>query len=375
MIVVARLTAAAAVLATLALPVAAEEGDAPAPAPAIAFQPVVEHAVDAVILPAYGTLAAAATEEAGLVDTLCRNVDTPSLAAARAGFGSLVTAWSGVEMFRLGPARDDNRFERLFFWPDPRGRGLQQVQGILATADETATSVDSLRAKSVAVQGLLALEFVLYGTGSDTLAGPADPAETFRCRYGAAIARAVALTAEEILDGWTKAGGYADLMRNAGDEDPVFRSHGEVVQDLIKAAREQLQLVREQKLAQSIGETPEKAQPKRAPFWRSNLVLPAIAANLDAVVALVGPDGVGAVLPADAAWAAGQVAFELGRVDAVLGRLAATGVPWETLPEEPKAHTDLAYTLIPLGDVAQLLETDYPNALGLITGFNSLDGD
>ncbi|MBN9023568.1 MAG: hypothetical protein J0H08_16075 [Rhizobiales bacterium] len=372
---VTRLAAAVLCLAVMLGPAGAEEGDPPAAGPAIAFEPVVAHAVDAVILPGYAALAAAASDETALVETLCRDVDPDSLQAARAGFARLATAWSGVEMLRLGPAREDNRFERLFFWPDPRGRGLQQVQGILAAADESATSVDSLRAKSVAVQGLLALEFVLHGTGSEALADPAAASGAFRCRYAAAIAGAVALTSGEIRDGWTRAGGYADLMRGAGADDPVFRSHGEVVQDLIKAAREQVQLVREQKLAQSIGETPEAAQPKRAPFWRSNLVIPAILGNLDAVVALVGPEGIGTALPADKAWAAGQVSFELGRVDAVLGRLAAPGTAWEQLAQEPKAHGDLVYTLIPLGDVAQLLETDFTDALGLITGFNSLDGD
>ena len=370
-----RLAVIAAAFVMTVSPVLAEEGDPPAAAPAIAFQPVVERAVDAVILPGYRALVAAAEDEASLFDALCAEADAGRLDAARAGFGRLVTAWSGVEMLRLGPAREDNRFERLFFWPDPRGRGLQQVQGIIAAADETATSVETLRAKSVAVQGLLALEYVLFGTGAEVLADAADPAHVFRCRYGAAIAGAAATTSNEILAGWTAPGGYADLMRDASDDDPVFRSHGEVVQDLIKAAREELQLVREQKLAQSIGQTPDKARPKLAPFWRSNQVIPAISANLDAVVALVGPDGVGVALPADKAWAAGQVSFELGQVNTVLGRVAATGIPWESLPEDPKAHDDLVYALIPLGDVASLLETDFPNALGLITGFNSLDGD
>jgi len=373
--IVTRLAVVAAVLSALAWPAAAEEGD-PAPvAPRIAFRPAVEHAVDAVILPGYATLAAAAADEAPLLAALCGEPDPEHLAAAREGFRRVVVAWSGVEMFRFGPARDDNRFERLFFWPDPRGRGLQQVQGILAAADETAASPETLRAKSVAVQGLLALEYVLFGTGSEALADPGDPARSFRCRYGAAIGAAVAKTAGEILAGWTGPGGYAGVMRDAGEDDPVYRTHGEVVQDLIKAAREQLQLVRQQKLGQSVGESPEDAQPKRAPFWRSDLVIPAVVANLDAVVALVGPDGVGTVLPADKAWAARQAAFEIGRVDAVLGRLSASGTPWEALLEDPAAHGDLLYTLIPLGDVATLLETDYPAALGLITGFNSLDGD
>lgn len=369
--------AIAAALVVVVGPVRAQEGEATsaAPAPSIAFRPVVEHVIDAVIAPAYGRLAAAAEDEKAAAGALCAAPDATRFEAARAGFRDLVVAWSAVEMFRVGPAREANRYERLFFWPDPRGRGLQQVQAVIASSDPTATRLDTLREKSVAVQGLLALEFVLFGTGSEALTGSADPAATFRCAYAATIAAAIAATAGEIAAGWTRADGYADLMRRAGPDDPVYRSHGEVAQDLIKAAREQLQLVRDLKLAASIGETPEKAQPKRAPFWRSDVTLASVRADLDAIVALVGADGIGAALPGDKAWAARQVAFELGRADAVLDRVAAAGTPWEVLAAEPEANADLRYTLIPLGDVLGLLETDYPDALGLITGFNSLDGD
>jgi predicted lipoprotein len=371
-----RLLLAAALLVAVA-PARGQEGEGSAPpaAGAIAFRPVVERVVDAMIVPAYERLAATAGDEKAAAEALCAAPDAARLAAARAGFRDLVVAWSAVEMFRFGPARQANRFERLFFWPDPRGRGLQQVQEVIATTDPTATGLDTLRAKSVAVQGLLALEYVLFGTGSEALVQSADPAAAFRCAYAATIAAAIAATADEIVADWTKAGGYADLMRNAGPDDAVYRSHGEVAQELIKAAREQLQLVRDLKLGAAIGATPEKAQPKRAPFWRSNLVLPAVGANLEAIIALVGANGIGAALPRDKAWVAGQVAFELGRADEVLDRVAASGTPWEVLAAEPAANADIRYTLIPLGDVLGLLETDYPDALGLITGFNSLDGD
>ncbi len=233
----------------------------------------------------------------------------------------------------------------------------------------------TLREKSVAVQGLFALEFVLYGTGSEALTDTANPARSFRCRFGAAIAGAIRKTAEEILADWTKPDGYAALMRDAGPDNPVYRSHGEVAQELIKAAREQLQLARDLKLAHAIEATPDKAQPKRAPFWRSDLTIPSIRANIDAVLALAGPDGIGAALPKDKAWIAAELAFELRQADKVLARVDDRGERWETLVADAKNHEDLTYTLIPLADAIALLEGGYPDALGLITGFNSLDGD
>ena len=353
----------------------AQKAAVPTEPPRIAFKPVVDRAIDAVILPGYQALAEIAAVEATLTSDLCWQADAERLEAARNGFAELVLAWSWVELIRFGPARDRNRYERLFFWPDPRGRGLQQVQEIIATEDPTATNVETLREKSVAVQGLFALEFVLHGTGSEALIDTANPARSFRCRFGAAIAGAIQKTAEEIVADWTKPDGYAALTRDAGPENPVYRSHGEVVQELIKSAREQLQLARDLKLAHAIEATPDKAQPKRAPFWRSDLTIPSIRANIEAVLALAGPDGIGAALPVDRAWIAAELAFELGQADEVLTRVDDDGDRWETLVADKKNHEDLTYTLIPLADAIALLEGGFPEAFGLITGFNSLDGD
>ncbi|MCB1498501.1 MAG: hypothetical protein KDK07_01725 [Bauldia sp.] len=368
------LVAGALALGGFTRALADDEGGSQAQVPAIAFKPIVDAALANVLLPGYEALAASAAEEATRLSDLCLEADDARLAAAREGFRDLVLAWSRIELVRFGPVRDRNRYERVFFWPDPRGRGLQQVQEILATQDPAALAVASLREKSVAVQGLPALEFVLYGTGSEALVYAADPAGRFRCGFGKAIAGAIAATSQEVLSDWTRPDGYADLMRKAGADNPVYRSHGEVVQDLIKAAREQLQLVRDLKIANVIEATPEKAQPKRAPFWRSNLTVPAIRANIDAVLALVGPDGISAALPADAAWIGGEIAFELAQVDGVLARVEDAG-PWEDEVRDSDRHKDLTYVLIPLGDIVSLLEDDYPGAFGLIMGFNSLDGD
>lgn len=365
----------ALLVAAAGTPAVSQEGAAPAEPPRIAFKPVVQRAIDAVILPGYRVLAERAAAEATLVDDLCWQADVERLEAARAGFRELVVAWSKVELVRFGPARDQNRYERLFFWPDPRGRGLQQIQEIIAAEDPTAASVETLREKSVAVQGLFALEFVLYGTGSEVLTEPANPARSFRCRFGVAIAGAIEKTAEEILAEWVRPEGYAALMNGAGPDNPVYRSHGEAVQELIKAAREQLQLSRDLKLAHAIEDAPGKAQPKRAPFWRSDLTIASIRANIEAVLALVGPDGIGAALPLDRSWIAAELAFELRQADKVLARVDNRGDRWETLVKDAGNHADLTYTLIPLADAIALLEGSYPEAFGLITGFNSLDGD
>ena len=85
----------------------------------------------------------------------------------------------------------------MLFWPDRKGIGLKQVQAALAAKDPTAADAAQLAGKSVAMQGLGALEFVLFGTGAETLAGTGD---AYRCAYGAAIAANLDGIAAELDD-------------------------------------------------------------------------------------------------------------------------------------------------------------------------------
>ncbi len=363
-------------IAAAAIILPAQGAEAPKPsAPAIAFGPAVESFIGGVVIPGYRGLVEQAEAETTAVSDLCWQADAERLQAARRDYGALALAWARMEWIRFGPARSQNRYERIFFWPDQRGRGLQQVQAIIATEDASATSVESLRAKSVAVQGLLALEYVLYGADSDGLADTADPARSFRCRFGLAVAGAIALTAKEILDDWTKPDGYAALIRSAGPDNPVYRSLGEVAQELIKGAREQLQLARDLKIADAIGTTPDAANPKRSPFWRSGLTLRTIEANIETASAVTGPAGIGAALPATARSVSDDLAAALFEANGLLSTVDDRGDRWETLVADPANHADLKRALDRLGYAIAILATNYPDALGLIMGFNALDGD
>lgn len=338
----------------------------------IAFKPAVARIIENVIVPSYEGLVSAAEAERQAMTALCEAPSPEALAAARAGFADLVVAFAKVEPYRFGPAREDNRFERLFFWPDRRSIGLRQVQGLLVEEDPTAFQVDTLHDKSVAMQGLLALDYVLAGTGADDLAtAPAG----YRCRYGAAIAGAILRSSGEILEGWTGPNGYGALMLDAGPDNPIYRSHGEVMQAFLQAGREQLQIVGDMKIAAVIGDTPDKAKPKIAPFWRSGLVIPSLDANLQAVLMLQNEGGLAELLPDNEAYNANSLAFQIGEARRVLAELEATGTPWVELVEEPAAHEQLGYVQIPINGALKILAERYPAALGLILGFNSLDGD
>lgn len=338
---------------------------APPAAAQIAFRPAVVQAVDEVIIPAYTRLTAAAVAETAAIARLCAEPSDETLQAARQGFGKVVAAFGEVELYRFGPAREDNRFERLFFWPDRRGRGLRQVQAVIAEADETAATPERLAQKSVAVQGLLALDFVLAGDGHEALLEPGS----FRCRYGAAIAVNVAANADAILRGWLD--GFADLMREA--DGRLYRSHAEAAQELMKAGAEQLQIVNDFKLGNVLGDAPGAARPRLAPLWRSGEFLTSVEANLAGVAAL--GQALAVALPQDESEMGGALAFELRRADGAIREAAADGRPLADLLADPQAHRRLVYARSPIGGAFRLLDQRMPGAMGLTLGFNSLDGD
>ncbi|HOV04305.1 MAG TPA: imelysin family protein, partial [Kaistiaceae bacterium] len=133
------------------------------------FDEIVSATIEDFVVPRYARLAEAAVAGEAALAGLCDAPSEETLASARAAFADLVLAHAAVEIVRFGPVLADNRLERLYFWPDRKGLGLRQVERTIA-AGETPT-VAELRARSVALQGLGALEFVLFGDGAAALAG------------------------------------------------------------------------------------------------------------------------------------------------------------------------------------------------------------
>ncbi|MEO1198487.1 MAG: imelysin family protein [Pseudomonadota bacterium] len=342
---------------------------------------VIGWVIDEVILPDHRAMVDAASAQRNALDALCAMPSQAGLTNARDRFADLIGAFSRIEVYRFGPSRSENRYERLFFWPDRGGRSLRQVQGVIANQDETALTVESLQNKSVALQGLVALDYLLAGTGNADLAKVFETgtegatARDYRCTYALAAAGAIADTANDILEGWQGTDGYGALMLAPGPDNPVYRSNIEVIEDILQATAEQIQILRDLKLAAVIGDTPEDARPKRAPFWRSNVVLTAMLGNIDAVLGLHGDHALAALLPEEHAAFARSLRFELGQARRALSILEAEGGAWETLAAEANSHDALSYTLIPLAGAAAILGERYPPALGLTLGFNSLDGD
>lgn len=338
---------------------------------AIPTRDIIESAVDGYIRPQFAQFA----EETGSlslnVNALCATPSTDTLTTAQNQFRSTVTAWSGVEFVRIGPLGVGDRLERLLFWPDRKGIALRQVQGALADKDPTAASTETLAGKSVAMQGLVALEYLLFGTGSEDLT-TADGA--YRCSYAAASAGLIDNLAKTIDAEWqdTTPAGAAERLLNPQASYDDYRTETEVLEKLAATMIHGTEAIRDQRISPIISEATGSPKPRSALFWRSNMTVPSLAANFaglqDFFIAAKYPEAIGATN----AWITDGANFEFQNA----ARAAAAIVdPMEQAVADNRQLQALKYMIIITGSLDTLLGQNLAAALGLSVGFSTLDGD
>jgi predicted lipoprotein len=360
-----------AVAVWLIAPAMAQEGAGPAPTATEAdYAAVVDQAIDGYILPAYAELEGATHDLVAEVEGLCLTPSAETQQALAVAFARTVVAWAGVDFFRFGPMARDGRYERFAFWPDVHGTGARQLRRFLAGEDPALLEPGALAEQSAAVQGLPALERLLYSGSKGRM--NTDAPDEYRCGLAMAVAYNMDGIASEALDGWTGEDGWASLMHKPGADNPVYRTADEAMTEILKAILTGFEQMREHRLAPAVGETPGEARASRAPYNRSGQALPYLLASAEALQAFVDASGILTLVPEQEDWIANSVAFEFSNLD---GALAAAGPDLEAALADPEMRQKLVYAQIVLADLRDLFQQQLGPAAGLTQGFNSLDGD
>ncbi|HZG31518.1 MAG TPA: imelysin family protein [Ensifer sp.] len=331
-------------------------------------QPVMQRTVDDVIIPGYSAFRTAAEAAASSMNQLCIANDASSYQGARAAFANLVSAWSRIEVLRDGPVLDNNMFERILFFPDRKGLALKQIQALLAAKDENAIAGASMKSKSVAVQGLTGLEFVLSGSGSEELASGKD---NFRCHAGRAIAANIALLAGELSDAWNEPDGIAGKWRKPGPDNPVFRNGEEALIALLGILVRGLETTNEKRLM--IFSTGEGgANPKKALYWRSGMTMKSVEDNLKGLRAFWDESGMQYIIRGEGSAITTNINFDFHTAISTAGKL---DMPVDKMLADEKAHSRLEFLIMTVADLQARLNNDYGRAMGLAAGFTFSDGD
>ena len=175
-------------------------------------------------------------------------------------------AWSKVEPIRFGPiVAEQHRYERLFYWPDPKSLGAAPGERRARQEGRDRDGAATLAAKSVALQGLPALEYLLYGDGADGLAQGRRRA-TFRCRFAESIAANVAGIAKDIVEGWQDGAPLRQgRFSSRAPTNAAYHTPKEVTLELFKTFATGIELVRDQKLASRWDLSPTRQSPSSPP--------------------------------------------------------------------------------------------------------------
>lgn len=335
---------------------------------------MVTAAVDRFIVPGYEALAAAAHRLEQATGAWCASGEASAPTEVKAAFRDTVLAFARVEMVRFGPAGRDNRGQRLALWPDPRGVVRRQVQRALAAPDQSLWSKDAIAGQSAAIQGLPALELLIYPLARTETAADAG----HRCRLAAAIAGHVAEVTRRIRSEWTAVDGWRATMLAPAAENAAYHSQQEAAADVVRALLTGLQIVREQEIVPRL-KAIEGARPASGlPFERSGLSLDYMLAGLagardlqsqlrlEDVAARVGAKD------AEKAWMRQYLANAYGVLETDARLAGATGPIGKTEQGDAKALRQAAFYA---NGLRQVIGREIAPAAGILIGFNELDGD
>lgn len=282
-------------------------------------------------------------------------------------FQRTVTAWADIDYLRFGPVTEGNRLERFYFWPDPRGTTERQLQALLAKRDAALLEPGALKKQSAAVQGLGALEFLVFNEAKP-ISGSDDDAR-FRCSLAVSIAANLEVIAGEIETGWIAPDGWRAKMIAPGSDNPVYKDASETAREVVKALLTGLQIAQDRnalpRLQAATSETPKKV---RLAFERSGMSDRYLGQQLASLSAYFDATGLLAFVPADKHWMKAFIprAFETVVADAPLLSRA------ESADEK---ITRLRKMRFSINGLRQIVGRELAPGADIVLGFNELDGD
>lgn len=316
------------------------------------------------VLPRYESLAAATARLDVAATAFCGGSRT-DITGLRESWRGAMAAWQGVQHLRFGPAEWFNRVTRFAFWPDPRNVTARQLADLFEKRDPKVLAPEGFVTGSVAVQGLSALERVLFDD-AEAAKFASDP---YRCDWVRAVTANVAGMSRSMLADWNSAPhDFAREFIAANGGVAGYRNAGEATLDLFKSLHTAVELVADHKLARPLGDSAKAARPRLAESWRSETSLANVTANLAAARDLFERLRPGV---ADAALAKEIVA----RFDAASAAASEIRGPLEAAVADPARRPAVERLRREALALKRILAERLTVALDLALGFNALDGD
>lgn len=330
--------------------------------------------INSVYQPAYNQFADSSNRLVTEIKQLCASGASSQLEVVHQSFTDAVAAFSVIEFYRVGPMLKNNRQHRLFYWPDTRRVGERQLRAVLA--DSSNFNRQTIDDKSVAVQGVVALERLLYDKAAR--ADLAAPGSNSRCSVANTVAHNIAVIAGELQNKWADPVGIRQEMLQPTSTSEIFRSQSEVLRSFITQLSAGFEFLLDKKLDPLVADfQPSDAkksfQPsiRKAPLWKSDNFLTNVRGNVTGLRALLIESGIAAEANLE-----NELEFEFKLAMSHIDKLESMNI----LENDgkiitPEAEELLQVLAIPLASILITLDDRISSALGVSAGFNSDDGD
>jgi predicted lipoprotein len=310
-------------------------------------------ALDTHILPRFERLAKQSKLLADVAQDDC-DAGSPALTAA---YGAAFDAWIDVSHLRFGPTEVDDRAFALAFWPDSRGVTPRSLLALIASEDPIGLDAAAYTDVSIAARGFYALEFLLYDETVMTAGS-----DIYRCALIQTVSADIAALTHAIDAEWQAS--YADLLRTPSETGP-YRTQEEAAQVLFKSVSTGLEFLNDTRLGRPLG-TFDRPRPTRAEVWRSERSARHVELSTKALHELA------LILAGDDVDLATSLTEVFARTEARIARLddpAFAGV------SDPSGRFTIEVLQQSIGAIRTVVRNDLGPKLGVIAGFNALDGD
>lgn len=330
-----------------------------------------------VVLPLHETFLAETLSLSEAATSYCslENRSEQDLSALKDRWIAAMNAWEGIQGFQFGPITEDNQAWKVQFWPDRKNLISRKTEQFVKRDSEITLS--ALQQASVVIQGLSAIEYLLYDTPSDRLRQPPPSGHRY-CLHLQAAAQNLHEVADFLYSSWQPAAGnYLKIWSKPGPDNLHYpdqrASIGAVIETLVYA----LERIKRDKLERPLALADQgQANPFLLEWWRSKQSREAILVNLHSLQLLFN-GGQGEGLATLLKHHQGEILA--GEINNKFDRAVSITAAMEGSLFDNHSNSDTQLALMQLhgllGELLSAFKRDLPAKLGITLGFNSNDGD
>ncbi len=319
------------------------------------------------LVPGYHTLLTNAQKPSKSLHTTCLHlgedniIEGEPLSELQDQLKTLYLSWASVQHIQFGPMAYLKRKERFQYWPDKHKVGGKQIRRLINSSTKLPDA-EEIAEKSVAVQGLPALETLLFSSSKKIAKR--------QCLLASTISKNLHAIAQENYSLWTEEPvNFSKEFKIEKYNSGVFNSQKDIDSEFFNSIRTQLRIIEHLKIPDL--NTKKKVSFRNLEAWKSNISLDIIKEN---IASLKKHDqhafyqSLEAIDP--------KSAHDINNAfDNAMAAINKIPEPLSTTLREKNATQEINQARKKIKDLITTVNIELTNNLKLQSAFNSLDGD